>query len=82
MQANVFYLTFKIVPSKKQLLINHTNLNFIKIEKDNFLLNLMAKLVELQIQSVIIEGGSNTLQQFIDENLWDETIIIKNNIIS
>ena len=54
------------------------NLNFIKIEKDNFLLNLMAKLVELQIQSVIIEGGSNTLQQFIDENLWDETIIIKN----
>ncbi|MBP6587861.1 MAG: riboflavin biosynthesis protein RibD, partial [Flavobacterium sp.] len=25
-----------------------------------------------QIQSVIIEGGRQTLQTFIDENLWDE----------
>ncbi len=54
------------------------NLTFIKIEKQNFLDHLMRKLVEQQIQSVIIEGGSFTLQQFIDQNLWDETIIIKN----
>jgi len=25
-----------------------------------------------KIQSVIIEGGLQTLQTFIDENLWDE----------
>lgn len=36
-------------------------------------------LYEQQIQSVIIEGGRFTLQQFIDENLWDEAIIIKNH---
>ncbi len=29
------------------------------------------------IQSVIIEGGAQTLQTFIDENLWDETYIFK-----
>jgi len=28
-----------------------------------------------QIQSVIIEGGTQTLQTFIDENLWDEARI-------
>lgn len=54
------------------------NVKFIKVEKENFLENLMKKLYEEQIQSVIIEGGSFTLQKFIDENLWDEAIIIKN----
>ena len=54
------------------------NITFIKIEKQNFLDNLMQKLYEHQIQSVIVEGGSFTLQQFIYQNLWDETIIIKN----
>ncbi len=32
---------------------------------------------EEQIQSVIIEGGSQTLQSFIDANLWDEARIFK-----
>lgn len=54
------------------------NINYIKIERENFLENLMKKLFDLQIQSVIIEGGSFTLQQFIDANIWDECIIIKN----
>ena len=53
-------------------------IKFIKIKKENFLESLMQKLFELHIQSVIIEGGSYTLQQFIDANLWDEAIIIKN----
>jgi diaminohydroxyphosphoribosylaminopyrimidine deaminase/5-amino-6-(5-phosphoribosylamino)uracil reductase len=54
------------------------NIKFIKISKENFLEELMQKLYENQIQSVLVEGGSKTLQTFIDANLWDETIIIKN----
>lgn len=54
------------------------NLQYITIRKDNFLNNLMDKLYELQIQSMIIEGGTYTIQQFINENLWDEAIIFKN----
>lgn len=54
------------------------NVTFIKIDKDNFLNNLMTKLYEHQIQSVIIEGGKFTLQQFIDHGVWDEAIIITN----
>lgn len=55
-----------------------SNIKFIKIEKENFLENLIQKLYENQIQSVIVEGGSFTLQQFIDAEIWDEAIIIKN----
>ncbi|MPS66276.1 MAG: bifunctional diaminohydroxyphosphoribosylaminopyrimidine deaminase/5-amino-6-(5-phosphoribosylamino)uracil reductase RibD [Chryseobacterium sp.] len=54
------------------------NIHFIRIEKENFLHDLMSSLYKEQIQSVIIEGGRFTLQQFIDENLWDEAIVIKN----
>ena len=54
------------------------NITFINIERKNFLENLMQKLVVQQIQSVLIEGGSFTLHQFIDQNLWDEALIIKN----
>jgi len=54
------------------------NIKFIKISKGNFIEDLMEKLYENQIQSVLVEGGSKILQTFIDANLWDETIIIKN----
>lgn len=32
-----------------------------------------------EIQSVIIEGGTRTLQSFIDENLWDEALVFTGN---
>ena len=38
-------------------------------------------LYQYQIQSVIVEGGRQTLQSFIDDNLWDEARIFKGNII-
>ncbi|RSK38299.1 bifunctional diaminohydroxyphosphoribosylaminopyrimidine deaminase/5-amino-6-(5-phosphoribosylamino)uracil reductase RibD [Mangrovimonas spongiae] len=37
-------------------------------------------LYERDIQSVIIEGGSKTLQTFIDDNLWDEARIFTGNV--
>ncbi|MGH1520049.1 bifunctional diaminohydroxyphosphoribosylaminopyrimidine deaminase/5-amino-6-(5-phosphoribosylamino)uracil reductase RibD [Chryseobacterium sp. JK1] len=54
------------------------NIQFIKINKENFLPKLTEALYKEQIQSVIIEGGSFTLQKFIDAGLWDEAIVIKN----
>lgn len=65
-----------VINSVKQEVLEH--IHFIKIKKENFLQELMDALYREQIQSVIIEGGSFTLQQFIDANLWDETLIIKN----
>ena len=34
--------------------------------------DLMSELYKRNIHSVIIEGGKETLQSFIDDNLWDE----------
>ncbi|WP_426276170.1 bifunctional diaminohydroxyphosphoribosylaminopyrimidine deaminase/5-amino-6-(5-phosphoribosylamino)uracil reductase RibD [Chryseobacterium sp. S-02] len=57
---------------------NKENIHFITIEKENFISGLMDALYKEQIQSVIIEGGRFTLRQFINANLWDEAIVIKN----
>ncbi|CAI8914860.1 bifunctional diaminohydroxyphosphoribosylaminopyrimidine deaminase/5-amino-6-(5-phosphoribosylamino)uracil reductase RibD [Chryseobacterium sp. IT-36CA2] len=54
------------------------HIQFIKIDKNNFLPELKEALYKEQIQSVIIEGGRFTLQQFINASLWDEAIVIKN----
>jgi len=48
-------------------------------EELDFSKNIAKEICEVlhkhEIQSVIIEGGSHTLQQFIDANLWDEARI-------
>lgn len=47
--------------------------------------NVAQQLTELmyqhQIQSVIVEGGRQTLQTFIDANLWDEARVFSGNTI-
>lgn len=49
------------------------HLRFEKLDFDNDILpQLLKKLYDLELQSVIIEGGSKTLQSFIDAGLWDE----------
>jgi diaminohydroxyphosphoribosylaminopyrimidine deaminase/5-amino-6-(5-phosphoribosylamino)uracil reductase len=76
---------FKIFNNESKTLVFNSikeetkdNIHWIKIEKENFLSDLMNALYKEQIQSVIIEGGRFTLQQFIDAGLWDEAIVIKN----
>ncbi|MBD0724606.1 riboflavin biosynthesis protein RibD [Flavobacterium sp. L1I52] len=57
---------------------NEENLIFEVIDfKQNIIPQILTKLYQHQIQSVIIEGGRQTLQAFIDENLWDEARIFK-----
>lgn len=51
------------------------NLILARIEEQGFLWHLVKDLHKRKIQSVIIEGGLFTLQQFIDQGLWDEVRI-------
>lgn len=55
---------------------NKTNEDNIFYERINFSKNLAFQICSVlykhNIQSVIIEGGNQTLQTFINENLWDE----------
>jgi diaminohydroxyphosphoribosylaminopyrimidine deaminase/5-amino-6-(5-phosphoribosylamino)uracil reductase len=41
----------------------------------NIIPQLLTILYQNQIQSIIIEGGLQTLQTFIDQNIWDEACI-------
>ena len=54
------------------------HLKFIKLDPTHMLTSLMEHLYELQIQSVLVEGGAYTLNKLIEANLWDEAIIIHN----
>jgi len=49
--------------------------NYIKINFNNMINNVLKELYKQKIQSVIIEGGTKTLQSFIEENIWDEARI-------
>lgn len=38
-------------------------------------------LYKHQIQSVLVEGGTQTLQTFINDRLWDEAFVCKGNVL-
>ncbi|MFM1913852.1 MAG: Diaminohydroxyphosphoribosylaminopyrimidine deaminase [Bacteroidota bacterium] len=72
---------------EKTLIYNYSlNLNdgkneWIKLESSNFLKNIIQDLSDKKISSVLVEGGTKTLDEFIKLNLFDELIHIQNNQI-
>ena len=54
------------------------NLLYKKLEDDGFTDKLIRSLFEMNIQSILIEGGAKTLQFFINAGLWDEARVITN----
>lgn len=50
----------------------HANLTLIRVSESNFIQDVLRDLVKQKIQSVIVEGGSQTLNHFMDCGLWDE----------
>jgi diaminohydroxyphosphoribosylaminopyrimidine deaminase/5-amino-6-(5-phosphoribosylamino)uracil reductase len=44
----------------------------IRLEENEFLCHLLADLYKRNILSVMVEGGAQTLQNFIDAGYWDE----------
>ena len=59
---------------------NTSDNKYIKINFNNLITHLLEELYKQKIQSVIIEGGTTTLQSFIEENLWDEARIFTTDI--
>lgn len=60
----------------QQNCVDMDNLHFIcqnKITPET----ILHELQERNIQSIIIEGGSRTIQSFIDANLWDEARVFR-----
>jgi diaminohydroxyphosphoribosylaminopyrimidine deaminase / 5-amino-6-(5-phosphoribosylamino)uracil reductase len=56
------------------------NLLYYQVTRDvNLVHQLVHALYQLKIQSVLVEGGAQLLQSFIDDGLWDEMRVITNN---
>lgn len=68
--------------SSKTIVINEQiekvekNIHYKKVNSTHSIHEILTALYEEQIQSVIIEGGKATLQQFIDANLWNEARVL------
>ena len=59
---------------------NNSDNKYKKINFNNLINNILVELYKQKIQSVIIEGGTTTLQSFIEESLWDEARIFTTDI--
>jgi diaminohydroxyphosphoribosylaminopyrimidine deaminase/5-amino-6-(5-phosphoribosylamino)uracil reductase len=71
-----------IVLTNSSNAINKENTIFEIIDfKQNIATQLANVIYKHQIQSVIIEGGSQTLQTFINENLWDEAKVFRGKTV-
>jgi diaminohydroxyphosphoribosylaminopyrimidine deaminase/5-amino-6-(5-phosphoribosylamino)uracil reductase len=60
-------ICYNLVRSEKR-----NNLELVKISEHDFIADLLNDLYNRKIQSVIIEGGAQTLNAFIQRGLWDE----------
>lgn len=47
-------------------------------KKEDALAQIMSELYTMEMQSVLVEGGTKLLQSFIDVGLWDEARVITN----
>ena len=51
------------------------NLHFLKVNKNNIVPDMLGILDKLNVGSLLVEGGAQTLNSFISEELWDEARI-------
>ena len=56
------------------------NLKLVKIDfETNIIPPILDYLYQNNYQTLIVEGGSDTIQKFIDMNLWDEARVLSSN---
>jgi diaminohydroxyphosphoribosylaminopyrimidine deaminase/5-amino-6-(5-phosphoribosylamino)uracil reductase len=57
----------------------YKNAEVIRVNTETFIEDTLKNLHQLNIQSVIVEGGKNILDLFIKHNMWDEARIFVGN---
>ncbi len=69
------------ITANKALISNaHTRYYYADFERD-LVQQICRILYELQIMSVVIEGGTQTIQHFITAGLWDEARIFSSDVV-
>jgi diaminohydroxyphosphoribosylaminopyrimidine deaminase/5-amino-6-(5-phosphoribosylamino)uracil reductase len=54
------------------------NLHFLQLKQGNIVQQILAACYQMNLQSILVEGGAKTLQSFINANAWDEARVITN----
>ena len=54
--------------------------NWVSLNAETFMNDMITDLYRRKVQSVIVEGGRLTLQSFIDAGLWDELRVFKASV--
>ncbi len=76
----LFDNTVKTIVFNYETNVEEENLILIKLDKEReVIVQVLEKLYQLKIQSVIVEGGAMLLQSFINQNFWDEARVITNS---
>lgn len=57
-----------------------TNIQYLQLDFDqDFLNQLLQHLHQQKVTTLLVEGGAKLLQSFIDQDLWDEALILVGN---
>lgn len=62
--------------TKKEVLVD--NIHYVKIDSSNLVSEVLNYLHSKNISSIIVEGGTKTLNLFIKQQLWDEARVFVN----
>lgn len=78
--ANIFDNTSNTLVFNKQMEVKDGNIEFVKLDfQKNIIPQIMEALHKRQIQSLIVEGGTITLDSFIASGLWDEARVFSSD---
>ena len=81
-ESNIFNKESKTIIFNRKENKTKDNLEYIKIEDNQSKeVQILNKLYERGISSLIVEGGKKTLEAFISQNLWNEAYILSGNAL-
>ncbi|WP_417589721.1 bifunctional diaminohydroxyphosphoribosylaminopyrimidine deaminase/5-amino-6-(5-phosphoribosylamino)uracil reductase RibD [Owenweeksia hongkongensis] len=75
--AKIFSESGKTIVFTNELQASLKNITYFELDSKKLVLESVLKACyDLQIQSILVEGGAHTLQSFIEANLWDEARVL------
>ena len=75
-KANLFDGSVQTIVYTEKTMANKENLEFVRLNFDeNILKNILQNIYEHNINSVLVEGGAQTINAFIRQNIWDEASV-------
>ncbi|TKG94708.1 bifunctional diaminohydroxyphosphoribosylaminopyrimidine deaminase/5-amino-6-(5-phosphoribosylamino)uracil reductase RibD [Puteibacter caeruleilacunae] len=72
-QLHLFDQTVPTIVFTGKEMVSKKNLEYVKVDfSEPVMKQILDELYQRDVQSIIIEGGKQTLENCIDQNLWDE----------